>query len=225
MDGWTLLITAHAAGAALALMLGGYVVLRRRKGDLLHRRLGTVWVATTYWVAVSSFGIQELTPGHFTWIHGLSAWTIISLTVAVWAAMTHRVRMHRQFVVGSYFGLVGAGVAAMAFPERLVPQAVVHEPVLTLAVVAALALVTTALVLAAGRLGRDRREVGSEPVERTRHAGLRLRGAEHRRDVRLVDAHLGAPVAQVDERRPVLHAAGLAPREHRRPLELEEDAR
>jgi uncharacterized membrane protein len=151
MDRWTLLIAAHAAGATLALMLGGYVVLRRRKGDRTHRRLGTIWVATMYWVAVSSFGIKELSPGHFSWIHGLSAWTILSLTVAVWAARTGRVRIHRQFVVGSYLGLVGAGLAATAFPVRLIPQTNVHAPALLLVGVANLALVTVGIVALGGR--------------------------------------------------------------------------
>src|SRR3954447_17899618 len=135
-EGWTVLIALHAAGATLAVLLGAYVVLRRRKGDLLHRRVGRVWLVDMYWVAFSSFGIQRLPPGHFSWIHGLSAWTIVSLTVALWAAATHRIALHRQFVVGSYLGLVGAGIAAVAFPQRLVPQTVVHHPVAMLVVLA-----------------------------------------------------------------------------------------
>src|SRR3954467_1861847 len=146
MDRWNLLIAAHAAGAALALMLGGYVVVRRPKGDRLHRRLGRVWVVTMYWVAFSSFGITQLTPGHFSWIHGLSAWTIVSLTVAVWAAKTGRIRMHRQYMVGSYLGLVGAGLAATAFPIRLVPQTILHAPLLALAVVVNVALVVAGII-------------------------------------------------------------------------------
>src|SRR3954447_9822561 len=129
---WTLLIAAHAAGATLALLLGGYLVVRRRKGDLLHRRVGRIWMLDMYWVAFSSFGIKRLTPGHFSWIHGLSAWTVVSLSVAIWAATTHRIALHRQFVVGSYLGLVGAGLAAVAFPQRLVPQTVVHHPLAVL---------------------------------------------------------------------------------------------
>ena len=151
MDGWTALIAAHAAGATLALVLGGYVVLRSRKGDLVHRRVGVVWVATMYWVTLSSFGIQELSPGSFTWIHGLSAWTTVSLTIGLWAAVTGRPRLHRQFIVGSYLGLVGAGLAAVAFPTRLVPQAVVHHPLPVLAAVAGIAAVAVAVVRVAQR--------------------------------------------------------------------------
>src|SRR5436309_13181240 len=118
---WTLLIACHAAGATLAVILGGYLVARRRKGDLLHRRVGRVWMLDMYWVGFSSFGIKELSPGHFTWIHGLSAWTLFSLTMALWAAATHRVQQHKQWVIGTYAGLCGAGLAAVAFPVRLVP--------------------------------------------------------------------------------------------------------
>ena len=151
MDRWTFLIATHAAGATLALFLGGYLVLRRRKGDQRHRRLGRIWIATMYWVAGSSFGIQELSPGHFSWIHGLSAWTIVSMTVAIWAARTHRVQLHRAWVVGTYFGLVGAGIAAVAFPVRLVPQTAIHRPTWLLAGLLASALITAALIELAGR--------------------------------------------------------------------------
>jgi len=158
-EGWTVLIAAHAAGATLAMLLGGYLVLRRRKGDLLHRRVGRIWFVTMYWVAFSSFGIKRLTPGHFSWIHGLSAWTVISLTIAIWAAATHRIDLHRGFVVGSYFGLVGAGIAATAFPQRLVPQTVVHHPVALLVIALQIAAIAWVVV----RIARVRSERAQEP--------------------------------------------------------------
>ena len=138
MEGWTVLVAAHAAGATLAVLLGGWNLWLSRKGDLLHRRIGRIWFVLMYWVAFSSFGIKRLHPGHFSWIHGLSAWTIVSLTIALWAAMTHRVDLHKGFVAGSYFGLLGAGIAAVAFPTRLVPQTAMHAPLSLLAALAGL---------------------------------------------------------------------------------------
>jgi len=146
MTGWSLLIAAHAAGATLAVLLGGYNLWLSGKGDLLHRRVGRIWFVTMYWVAFSSFGIKRLHPGHFSWIHGLSAWTIISLTVALWAAMTHRIDLHKGFVAGAYFGLLGAGIAAMAFPQRLVPQTGMHAPLSLLAALAAVTVVAYVVV-------------------------------------------------------------------------------
>src|SRR3954468_2686047 len=160
MDGWTLLIALHAIGATFSLTVGALVMLRRRKGDRAHRRVGRVWMAAMYWTAGSSFGIRALHPGHLSWIHGLSAWTLVSLTVAIWAARTHRRRLHRDFVVGSYFGLVGAGMAAMAFPVRLAPRLLVHRPLVFVGVVLAVSLAAVAVGRACGlcsRRGGERR--------------------------------------------------------------------
>jgi len=154
MDGWTLLIALHAIGPTFSVVVGALVMLRRRKGDRAHRRVGRVWMAAMYWTAGSSFGIRALHPGHLSWIHGLSAWTLVSLTVALWAARTHRRRLHRDFVVGSYFGLVGAGIAAMAFPVRLAPRLLVHHPLVFVGVVLAVSLVAFAVAGACGLWSR-----------------------------------------------------------------------
>lgn len=168
MDGWTILIAAHAAGATLAVLLGGWNLWLSRKGDLLHRRVGRIWFVTMYWVAFSSFGIKRLHPGHFSWIHGLSAWTIISLTIALWAALTHRIDLHKGFVAGSYFGLLGAGIAAVAFPQRLVPQTAMHAPLSLLAALAGL----TALAWLTVRLTATKSVStggSNDPLRRTQH--------------------------------------------------------
>lgn len=123
------LIATHAAAASVALLLGGHLLLRRRKGDLLHRRVGLVWVAAMYFTVVSSFWIRELHPGSFSWIHGLSLFTFCTLSVGVWAALTGRARLHRSFVTGSYLGLVGAFFGAVAVPQREIPQLLVSSPV------------------------------------------------------------------------------------------------
>lgn len=151
-SGWTWLIALHALGATVAVGLGAFLIARGRKGDLLHRRVGRVWMGDMYWVAFSSFGVKRLSPGHFSWIHGLSVWTIFSLTMAIWAARTHRVQLHRGWVIGTYLGLLGAGLAAAAFPTRLVPQTAIHRPLWLLGGVTAATAAGVAVIELAARL-------------------------------------------------------------------------
>jgi uncharacterized membrane protein len=125
--GWNFLIALHAVGALSALVLGS-VMLLNRKGDLDHRRIGRIWMVDMYWVVLSSFGITRLDPGHLSWIHGLSAWTFVSLTMAWRAARRGDVGQHRGWAIGTYGGLIGALTGAVAVPQRLVPQLVVHHP-------------------------------------------------------------------------------------------------
>ncbi|HEX5613162.1 MAG TPA: hypothetical protein VFX67_10940, partial [Burkholderiales bacterium] len=56
-----------------------------------------------------------------SWIHALSAWTLISLACAVYFIRRGNVRAHKGFMVGTFLGLLGAGVAALA-PGRLLLQ-------------------------------------------------------------------------------------------------------
>lgn len=121
-------IAAHAAGAALALTLGALQVCRRTKGDHAHRWVGRAWVVLMYWVVLSSFGIRELDPGHLSWIHGLSAFTFVTLTLGLVFAVRGDIRQHRGFMTGSYLGLVGAFVGAVAVPQRDIPTFAVDDP-------------------------------------------------------------------------------------------------
>ncbi len=115
----TPLIAIHLAAALVALVLGA-VQLARHKGTPPHRWRGRIWVAVMVAAAGSSFGIQALTQGHgFSYIHILSVWTLVALTVAIVAIRRGNVRMHRGFMIGSYLGLLGAGIGAVAVPGRL----------------------------------------------------------------------------------------------------------
>lgn len=147
-----IVIPLHAAGATVALLLGAYNLLRRTRGDRAHRLAGRVWVAAMYWTIISSFFIQALDPGHFSWIHGLSVFTFVTLSIGLWAALTGRVRQHRQFMTGSYLGLLGAFAGAVLVPVRDIPQWIVHRPV-ELALGALGCVLVAALVVAAGRRG------------------------------------------------------------------------
>jgi uncharacterized membrane protein len=152
----TVLVAVHAAVATVALLLGGQLLLRRRKGDALHRRVGAVWLAAMYFTVVSSFWIQELEPGSFSWIRGLSAFTFCTLSAALWAALTGRALLHRAFATGSYFGLVGAFLGAVAVPQRDIPQLLVDSPATFTAALLGCCAVAVVVVRLAGRRSRRR---------------------------------------------------------------------
>ncbi|HEX6499618.1 MAG TPA: DUF2306 domain-containing protein [Micromonosporaceae bacterium] len=152
-----IVIAAHAAAAAVALVLGAYNLWHRPKGDRTHRWVGRIWVVAMYWTVLSSFTITRLRPGHFSWIHALSVFTFGTLTVGLWAALTHRVRLHRQFIRGSYLGLAGAFVAAVAVPARQIPQWVVHQPLRLSVAAAGCVLVALAVIVLSRRRRPTRR--------------------------------------------------------------------
>jgi len=124
----TWFVACHASAAAIALVLGAVNLIGRPQGDRTHRGIGAVWVVAMYWVVLSSFAIKDLRPGHFSWIHGLSVFTFVTLSIGLWAALTGRPLRHRIFMTGSYFGLIGAFIGAIAVPSRELPQLSVHHP-------------------------------------------------------------------------------------------------
>lgn len=109
----------HLVSSLLALGLGALMLLLR-KGTLLHRSLGVVWVAAMAVSALSSFwlggGVLPLV-GHLGPIHLLSLWMLVALVVAVASIMQGRVRRHREWMLGAYLGLLGA-FAGTLMPGR-----------------------------------------------------------------------------------------------------------
>ena len=111
-------IKIHLAAAVGALGLGA-VMLASRKGRTFHRVAGWVWVTIMATLAVSSLFIQTLNPGHFSWIHGLSAFTLLTLPLGVMFAKRHNVKAHRGTMMGLYLGgLIIAGLFTFV-PGRL----------------------------------------------------------------------------------------------------------
>lgn len=166
-----MLIPAHAGGATVALILGAYNLRRRPRGDRVHRLVGRSWVLAMYWAVLSSFAIKELRPGQYSWIHGLSVFTLITLTIGLWAAVNHRPRLHRQFFTGSYLGLWGAFIGAVVVPSRDIPQWVTHRPVAFVAATAGCAIVATAVIALSRRsdrpAGATGRPAAREPCRST----------------------------------------------------------
>jgi uncharacterized membrane protein len=141
----TPLIATHALAALTSLLVGGWQLFFSTKGSEAHRIVGRVWVAAMYYVAVTSFWIQELRPGHLSALHILSTVTIITVPIGLVSAMRGNIASHRGNMTGNWIGLCFAFVFAVAIPERRIPQFVVTEPAGALA--AGLTVIVTSVAL------------------------------------------------------------------------------
>lgn len=118
------IIQLHGAAAAAALALGIYQ-LAAAKGTRAHRLVGWAWAALLATVAVSSIWIskESFRFGPFSWIHGLSLFTLVALPAGLLAARRHAVRRHSLIMIGLFSGsLVIAGLFTFA-PGRIIGRA------------------------------------------------------------------------------------------------------
>jgi uncharacterized membrane protein len=113
-----LVIRVHLTAALTALMIG-IALMSRVKGTALHKLLGWTWVLAMGTTAVSSLFIKVINPGHFSFVHLLSGWTIVGLPGAVYAIKRGKVGAHRRAMTGMFVGgLLLAGLFAF-IPGRL----------------------------------------------------------------------------------------------------------
>lgn len=113
-------IWTHTLMAVLALAIGG-VNLASRKGTKRHKAQGWAWMVMMAFVTISSFFIQELNRGSYSWIHGLTLWTMFCMVVAIFAIRKGSVRTHASFMVGTMIGATVAGVFAL-MPGRFLSE-------------------------------------------------------------------------------------------------------
>jgi len=109
--GLPVFLQAHIATIVVALALTPVMMLRRR-GDRLHRRLGWLWATAMILTAAFSLGVRGMRDGGLSWIHILSAFTLIQVPRIVWAARRHDHAGHRS---GVRFVVTGALLIAGAF--------------------------------------------------------------------------------------------------------------
>jgi uncharacterized membrane protein len=114
-------IQFHLAAAVVALVLGSEVLFMR-KGTSAHRLIGWLWIGVMLAVALSSFAITAIWPGHFSPIHILSVITLISLPAAVWLRRCGQIGAHAITMVATFSGLLIAGVFTLV-PGRLLHAA------------------------------------------------------------------------------------------------------
>jgi len=113
---FTPLIVAHLVAAVGAVVFGG-ITLALRKGTIIHRVFGRIWVGLMLATALVSFGIRS--SGHFSWIHLLSVGTVIGLAASIYAVINGNIYAHRRGMTSTYVGLVIAGMFTLLPDRRL----------------------------------------------------------------------------------------------------------
>lgn len=115
-------IPLHAIAAMVAICLGG-VQLSLKKGGVVHKSLGYMWVGLMLLVALSSFFIHEIKLwGAYSPIHLLSFWTIISLGMAIYFVRVGNIKRHKQIMIALYvFALILTGLFTL-MPGRVMYQ-------------------------------------------------------------------------------------------------------
>ena len=96
-------IPLHAIMAMIAIILGG-IQLSMKKGGLIHKLLGRIWVGIMLIVAITSFFIHEIKLwGAYSPIHLLSLLTIFILGVGIYYVRVGNIKRHKQTMITLYF--------------------------------------------------------------------------------------------------------------------------
>src|SRR5690625_322893 len=122
--GFTPLIAVHAIAASYVLLLGPVNILRRQR-DRAHRLIGYRWTAMMFVTCLSSFGIYR---DGFSWLHGLSVFTLCSVTIGIVAVLRGNALAHRFNMTGSYLGTAVAFGFAAFMPGRALSRLALTDP-------------------------------------------------------------------------------------------------
>ncbi|MFC7849292.1 DUF2306 domain-containing protein [Arthrobacter sp. NPDC057388] len=152
MEPWNVLLASHVIAALFVLAIGPVQIFRRRR-DRIHRTMGHLWVSAMYYVCFSSFWI--VSDGHFSWLHGLSAFTIVTVTLGLVSAVRRNIPAHRGNMIGSYVGIAVAFGFAVSVPGRAIPR-LLAEDLPTALFVAVLVAASVAVVFVSLRRGEGR---------------------------------------------------------------------
>ena len=112
-------VALHLTCTAAALVLGG-IILLRTKGTPSHRLLGRLWATLMAGAALSSLWIPSFLK--LSWIHFFVIVVAVCVPRGIVEIRRGRVRSHRGWMIGTFIGLIGAGLGTLA-PGRLIGDA------------------------------------------------------------------------------------------------------
>lgn len=105
-----LALAVHLVTVIPAIPLGGYL-FATRKGGPRHRLLGKIWLSLMLVTAVATIFIRNLNDGSFSWIHVLTALTLVAVPQALLSARRGDIAAHRKHMLYFYIGsLIIAGI-------------------------------------------------------------------------------------------------------------------
>ena len=118
-------IPLHAIAAMVAIIVGG-IQFSMKKGGMVHKILGRLWIGLMLIVSISSFFIHEIKLwGAYSPIHLLSIWTIFSLGLAIYFVRIGNIKRHKQVMIALYvFALILTGFFTL-LPGRVMHQVLV----------------------------------------------------------------------------------------------------
>lgn len=105
-----IILRVHIAAAITSFAIG-CALMTGIKGGRRHRAFGYAWIAAMTLTAVSSVFLTGINPGRFSFIHALSAWTLVTLPMGLAAARRRNFKAHRRQMTGLFLG--GLAIAGL----------------------------------------------------------------------------------------------------------------
>jgi uncharacterized membrane protein len=148
LKSWTLIISLHAVIATATIALGTFNAVRMVRGDAVHKAVGRIWASMMLFVSVTGLFIIQTHEPIDIFLGGLAIWTI-------YHAKRGNIDAHKAYMLGSYFGLLGAFVGVIVVPSRRVPSWFLAHPtqmtLIAVSIIAVSGFVVSLLIQTNGR--------------------------------------------------------------------------
>ncbi len=103
-----LAVQVHVATVVPAFVIGTFLIFVSRKGALLHRLLGYLYLVLMSITAITTLFVHQLMPHSPFWglspIHLLVPLTLFAVVGALRGAWTHNIAMHKSAMISLYVG-------------------------------------------------------------------------------------------------------------------------